>query len=102
MMYGSLPWPVFGVIGVFFALAMWKLIRSRAPLRCPACRAEPEWTGSGSHVEPPVDYRLYKCRCGERLVKESEGPLQRHDDWVPGRAPQRPAKAAARGVSRNS
>jgi len=86
-------WPAFGVVGVVFAAAMWKILRSRAPLKCPSCRAEPEWTGSGTKLEPPVDYRLYKCRCGERLVKESDGPLQRVDGWVPGQSPQPPTPA---------
>ena len=96
MMYGSLAWPIFAVIGVCFIIMMLKQLRERAPLRCPACRAEPEWTGSGSYEEPPVEYRIYKCSCGERLVKETDGPLQRHDDWVPGKPPQRPAKARVR------
>ena len=86
-------WPLFTAIGVLFLLAMWKLLRSREPLRCPACKAEPDWTGSGSKLEPPVEYRLYVCKCGERLVKESHGPLQRVDGWVPGRKPEAPPSA---------
>lgn len=93
MSYWLTSWPVFGVIGAVFAAAMWKLIRARAPLKCPSCRAEPEWTGSGTKLEPPVEYRLYKCKCGAHLVKESHGPLQPFDTWVPGEAPQAPAKA---------
>ena len=84
---------MFGVMGAVFILAMWKMIRSREPLRCPACGDVPDWTGSGSRQEPSVEYRLYVCSCGERLVKETHGPLQRLDGWVPGKNPRAPAQA---------
>ena len=72
MMYGSLAWPIFTAIGVLFVLATWKLLRRR---------------------DPDGEHRVYLCGCGTRLVKECNGPLQRHDGWVPGVAPRPLPKA---------
>jgi hypothetical protein len=90
-------WPVYGVVGVVFAAALWKLLRKRAPLRCPCCGdSRVDWQGSGTRAADAryIEYRTYTCLgCSERLVGEVDGRLQRFDDWVPGQSPCPPAPA---------
>jgi hypothetical protein len=80
----------------------WRQLRRRGRWACPACACpQLDWQGSGTRQleTRTVEYRTYKCTaCGEVLVEEAQGCLQRLDAWTPGQLPRQAPDA--RVVSR--